>query len=162
MPSFDIVSKIEIHELNNAIDQANREVKTRFDFKDSDASFIFAEDKITLSATNKFQIEQMQQILTSKLTKRNIDISCLEYGNITENLHEAKQLVTVKQGIDQDTGKKINKLIKDLNLKVQSSIMGEHIRVTGKKRDDLQDVISALRQINDKIGIPVQFENFRD
>lgn len=162
MPSFDIVSKIEIYELNNAIDQANREVKTRFDFKDSNANFVFAEDKITLSATNKFQIEQMQQILLNKLTKRNIDINCLEYANITENLHEAKQIITVKQGIDHDNGKKINKLIKDLNMKVQTSIMGDHIRVTGKKRDDLQDVISALRQVNDQVGIPLQFENFRD
>jgi cyclic-di-GMP-binding protein len=160
MPSFDIVSKVPTHEIANAIDLANREVKTRFDFKDTNAHFDYKEDKITLVAQSKFQLQQMTQILDSKLVKRNIDISCLKRDEPTESLHEAKQVVTIRQGIDHDMGKKINKIIKDANLKVQSSIMGEQIRVTGKKRDDLQTAIAALRK--EELGIPVQFENFRD
>lgn len=162
MPSFDIVSKVAVNEINNAIDQANREVKTRFDFKDSNAHFEHSENKITLIAQNKFQLQQMTQILDAKLVKRGVDINCLERADATESLHEARQIITVKQGIDHDIGKKINKLIKDSALKVQTAIMGEQIRVTGKKRDDLQDVIALLRKEQEKIGVPLQFENFRD
>lgn len=162
MPSFDVVSKVAVNEINNAIDQANREVKTRFDFKDSNARFEYNENKITLIAQNKFQLQQMMQILDTKLVKRGIDITCLERADATESLHEARQVITVKQGIDHDIGKKINKLIKDSALKVQTAIMGEQIRVTGKKRDDLQDVIALLRKEQEKIGVPLQFENFRD
>lgn len=160
MPSFDIVSKVALHEVTNAIDQANREVKTRFDFKDTNAHFELKENKVTLVAPSKFQLQQMMPILESKLIKRGIDIICLDRAEATESLHEAKQEITIKQGIDHETGKKINKLIKDANLKVQSSIMGEQIRVTGKKKDDLQTVIAFLRKT--EIGIPLQFENFRD
>jgi uncharacterized protein YajQ (UPF0234 family) len=160
MPSFDVVSKIDQHEATNAIDQANREVKTRFDFKDTNAHFELADNVITLVAPNNFQIQQMQQILEPKLVKRGIDLSCLDRGEITESLHEATQKITIKHGIDHDAGKKINKLIKDSEIKVQASIMGDHVRVTGKKRDDLQEVMAFLRK--EELGIPLQFENFRD
>lgn len=160
MPSFDVISKFDKHEATNAIDQANREVKTRFDFKDTNANFELKDNIITLTAPNKFQLEQMQQILNPKLVKRGIDVSCLEMGDISESLHEAKQDITIKHGIDHDLGKKINKLIKETKLKVQSSIMGDKVRVTGKKKDELQDVMSLLKK--EELGIPLQFENFRD
>lgn len=164
MPSFDIVSKVAEHEIANALDQANREVKTRFDFKDSNAHFEYSDSdkksQITLIAMNKFQLQQMAQILDAKLVKRGIDIVCLDRAEATESLHEARQVITVKQGIDHDMGKKINKIIKEAALKVQTAIMGEQIRVTGKKRDDLQEVIALLRK--EEVGVPLQFENFRD
>lgn len=160
MPSFDAVSKIDLHEITNAVDQANREVQTRFDFKDTDAKFVYAEDKITLIAPNKFQLQQMLAILQNKFAKRNIDITCLTYGDIQESLHEARQIATIHQGIDQEIAKKIVKAIKDAKMKVQAAIMGDHLRVTGKKRDDLQEVIALLRK--EQFGVPLQFENFRD
>ena len=132
MPSFDIVSKIDKHEVTNAVDQANREVKTRFDFKDTNAHFDLADNVITLIAPNKFQLQQMQQILEPKLVKRGIDLVCLSRDEIQESLHEARQKVTIKHGIDHEIGKKINKLVKDSQIKVQASIMGDHVRVTGK------------------------------
>ena len=160
MPSFDIVSKIDKHEASNAVDQANREVKNRFDFKDTNSHFELVEDVITLVAPNKFQLQQMQQILEPKLVKRGIDLNCLVYDDIHESLHEATQKVTIKHGIDHEFGKKINKLIKESQIKVQSSIMGDHIRIVGKKRDDLQEVMALLRK--EQLGIPLQFENLRD
>jgi cyclic-di-GMP-binding protein len=160
MPTFDIVSKIDQHEVTNAIDQANREVKNRFDFKDTNAHFELKENIVNIIAPNKFQLQQMQQILEPKLVKRGVDLNCLERKEITESLHEAKQEITIKHGIDHEVGKKINKIIKDAQLKVQSSTMGDHIRVTAKKRDDLQMVIALLRK--EQLGIPLQFENFRD
>jgi uncharacterized protein YajQ (UPF0234 family) len=160
MPSFDVVSKIDRHEATNAIDQANREVNTRFDFKDTNSHFEFADNTITLIAPNKFQLQQMQQILEPKLAKRGIDLSCLERGEIQESLHEARQKIIVKHGIDHETGKKINKLIKDSQIKVQASIMGDHVRVTSKKKDDLQKVMTLMRK--EQLGIPLQFENLRD
>jgi cyclic-di-GMP-binding protein len=160
MPSFDVVSKIDQHELINAVDQANREVKTRFDFKNTDSKFELNKDIITLTSPNKFQLQQMQQILEPKLVKRGIELSCLKHGEINESLHEAKQEITIKHGIDHDLGKKINKLLKESKLKVQSSVMGDQVRVTAKKRDDLQDIIAVLQK--EDLGIPLQFENFRD
>lgn len=160
MPSFDVVSKIDKHEANNAVDQANREVKNRFDFKDTNAHFELAENVITVVAPNKFQLQQMQQILEPKLVKRGIDLSCLERDEVHESLHEATQKITIKHGIDHEVGKKINKLIKDSQIKVQSSVMGDHVRVTGKKKDDLQGAMGILRK--EQLGIPLQFENFRD
>ena len=160
MPSFDIVSKIDKHEASNAVDQANREVKNRFDFKDTNSHFELVEDVITLVAPNKFQLQQMQQILEPKLVKRGIDINCLVRDEIHESLHEATQKVTIKHGIDHEFGKKINKLIKESQIKVQTSIMGDHVRVIGKKRDDLQEVMALLRK--EELGIPLQFENMRD
>lgn len=160
MPSFDIVSKLDKHELTNAVDQANREVKNRFDFKDTYASFELNENIITLTAPNKFQLQQMLLILEPKLVKRNIELNCLEREEPSENLHEAKQKITIKHGIDHNLGKKINKIIKDSQFKVQSSVMGDHIRVNSKKRDDLQNIISLLKE--QELEIPLQFENFRE
>jgi len=160
MPSFDTVSKVALNEVTNAVDQATREVTTRFDFKDSGAHFEYVKDTITLIAQNKFQIEQMAAILNTKLTKRSIDVASIEYGKIQESLHEARQVATVHQGIEQDTAKKVVKAIKDTKLKVQAAIMGDYVRITGKKRDDLQEAIAVLRK--GQFGIPLQFENFRD
>lgn len=160
MPSFDIISEASMHEVSNAVDQANREVSTRFDFKNTGANFELAGDKINLTAQNTFQLQQMVNILETKFAKRNIDIRCLQINEPQESLHEAKQLINIRRGIDSELAKKITKLIKNSKLKVQSTIQGEQIRVTGKKRDDLQAVIVMLRE--EKLDIPLQFENFRD
>jgi cyclic-di-GMP-binding protein len=160
MPSFDIVSKINMHEITNAIDQSNREITSRFDFKDTNAKFEFKDNKATLTAQNNFQLKQMLSILEIKCTKRGIDIRCLKINDPQESLHEAKQLIDIKQGIDQETAKKITKFIKDSKVKTQTAIQGEQIRVTGKKRDDLQVVITMLRE--QKLDLPLQYENFRD
>lgn len=160
MPSFDIVSEINQHELTNAIDQANREVDTRFDFKGSNANYELIEKKITLRAENEFQVKQMLDILQTKIAKRNIDIKCLSIGPLTSSLNEARQVIEIKEGIDKEAAKKLIKLIKDANLKVQSAIQGEQVRVTGKKRDDLQTAIQLLRESN--FELPLQFVNFRD
>tara|TARA_R110000868_G_scaffold368625_2_gene631715 strand:+ start:691 stop:1173 length:483 start_codon:yes stop_codon:yes gene_type:complete len=160
MPSFDIVSNTDQHEVTNAIDQANREVSTRFDFKGSNARLEFAKEVITLIAPTDFQVKQLDEVLKAKLAKRGIDIRSFTYKDITSNISEARQLVEVKTGIDQDNAKKIIKMIKEAGVKVQTAIQGEQIRVTGKKRDDLQDVIAFLRQA--KTELPLQYENFRD
>lgn len=160
MPSFDITSEVDMHEASNAVDQANREVINRFDFKGTDAKFELVEDKITLSAQNAFQLQQMLSIIEIKLVKRKIDIKCLKINDPQESLHEAKQIINIQQGIDQELAKQITKLIKNSKLKVQAAIQGEQIRVTGKKRDDLQDAIAVLREQN--LAIPLQYDNFRD
>ena len=160
MPSFDIVSNIDNHEITNAVDQANREVSTRFDFKDTNARLELNKDKITIIAPTDFQLKQVDEILRNKLTKRQVDIRSLNYKEVSQSLNEAKQIVEVKQGIDAENAKKVIKLIKDAGLKVQASIQGEQIRVTGKKRDDLQDVIAMLRAA--QVAIPLQYTNFRD
>ena len=160
MPSFDVVSTLDQHELNNAIDQANREVSTRFDFKDTNAKLEFSKDKITLTAPTDFQVKQIDEILRNKLAKRQVDIRSLKYKEVTSNLNEAKQIIEVKQGIDAEQAKKITKLVKESPLKVQTAIQGDQIRITGKKRDDLQEAIALLKAAN--IDIPLQFINFRD
>jgi uncharacterized protein YajQ (UPF0234 family) len=160
MPSFDVVSKVDHHEIMNAIDQANREIGTRFDFKGTDARLELTKTTITLIAPTDFQLKQVDEILRSKLAKRNVDIRLLDYKDPEINLSQAKQAVEVKQGIDTENAKKIVKLIKEANLKVQGAIQGEQVRVTGKKRDDLQAAITMLRQA--KVDLPLQFENFRD
>jgi uncharacterized protein YajQ (UPF0234 family) len=160
MPSFDIVSKINMHEITNAIDQSNREIANRFDFKDTNAKFELKDNKAVLTAQNNFQLKQMLSILETKCAKRGIDIRCLKINEPQESLHEAKQLIDIKQGIDQETAKKITKFIKDSKVKTQTAIQGEQIRVTGKKRDDLQVVITMLRE--QKLDLPLQYENFRD
>ncbi len=160
MPSFDITSKIEMHELTNAIDQANREIANRFDFKDTGAKFELKKDEILLTAQNTFQLQQMAGILELKIAKRQIDVRCLKSNKPEESLNEARQTMTLRQGIDHDLGKEITKIIKDSKLKVQAAIQGEQIRITGKKRDDLQEVIALLRQ--QKFELPLQYENFRD
>lgn len=160
MPSFDIVSKVDHHEITNAVDQANREVTTRFDFKNSNTSFELSDDKILFSTETDFQLKQMKEVLLSKLAKRQIDIQSLEYKEPEITHRQARQEVLIRQGIPQDIAKAIIKFIKDKKLKVQTGIQGEQVRVTGKKRDDLQEVIAALRQ--EEFKLPLQFENFRD
>lgn len=160
MPSFDIVSEVDMHELSNALDQANREVSTRYDFKGSDANFEHTETHITLHAENEFQIQQMLDVLYGKLSKRGIDIQSLDVGDVEENNRRARLAIQVKQGIETAIGKKIVKLIKDKKMKVQPSIQGEQVRVSGKKRDDLQTVMAMLRE--EDLGLPLQFNNFRD
>ena len=161
MPSFDIVSNIDQHELTNAVDQANREVSTRFDFKGTDARVEISKMILTLVAPTEFQLKQIDEILRNKLTKRQIDIRTLKYKDAQTNLSEAKQEIEVKQGVDAENAKKLVKLIKDGKFKVQASIQGEQVRVTGKKRDDLQEVIAMLRS-SKEVELPLQFENFRD
>ena len=160
MPSFDIVSEVDHHELSNAIDQANREIGTRYDFKGSDARIEQAHNQLTLSTESEFQIKQMTPILKEKMSKRGIDVSCLEFSDIVEMNKRARQQVLVREGLDKDLARKIVKLIKDSKLKVQASIQGEQVRVNGKKRDDLQQVMKLLKEAN--LGIPLQFNNFRD
>ncbi len=160
MPSFDVVSEIDTHELTNAVDQAIRELSQRFDFKGTDASFELEDTTVTMSAPADFQLKQMLEILKLKIAKRGIDIACLEVKDPVINLATAKQLVVLRVGIDQDTGKKIARLVKDSKLRVQAQIQGDKVRVTGKKRDDLQEAIACLRKA--KFEVPLQFNNFRD
>lgn len=161
MPSFDIVSEFDQHEVSNAVDQANREVGTRFDFKGSDAKFELKENKITLKTETDFQLKQMLDVLRNKFAKRNVDAAHMKIEDPVIQHKSAEQVVTLLQGIETDTAKKIVKLIKsEKNLKVQTAIQGEQLRVTGKKRDDLQAVIAVLREKD--MGVPLQFNNFRD
>jgi len=160
MPSFDVVSEVDVQEVRNAVDQSNREVGQRFDFKDSGATFEHKETEITLHAQNDFQLRQMMDILEKKLAKRNVDVGCLDRKPPELTTSAARQRVVVRQGIDTDTARRIVKDIKDAKLKVQAQIQGEQVRVTGKQRDDLQQVIALLRKGN--YGLPVQYSNFRD
>lgn len=160
MPSFDIVSEVDTHELTNAVDQANRELSTRFDFKGVDAKFERDEAVITQSAPSEFQLQQMADILRARLAARKIDARCLEFGDIETNVAGARQKLTVKQGIERELAKKIQSEIKAAKLKVDSQINGDKLRVTGKKRDDLQAVMALLR--GKEFELPLQFDNFRD
>ncbi|MBL4821208.1 MAG: YajQ family cyclic di-GMP-binding protein [Gammaproteobacteria bacterium] len=160
MPSFDIVSEVDIHELNNAIDQSNREVGTRFDFKGVDASFTLADSTITLTAEVDFQLRQMLDILKNKLLKRSIDVACLDEGELVMTGQQASMPVKVQQGIESDLARKIVKMVKETKMKVQTAIQGDKLRVTGKKRDDLQKAMAMLKDAN--LGIPLQYNNFRD
>jgi uncharacterized protein YajQ (UPF0234 family) len=160
MPSFDVVSELNMHEVANAIDQANREVTTRFDFKDSGARYEIKENTVTLQAQSEFQVKQMREILQLKMTKRGIDISCLEFNNPESAGKQCRQSITLKQGIDAALGRKITGLVKESKLKVQAAIQGDQIRITGKKRDDLQAAITLLRDA--KLDIPLQYTNFRE
>ena len=160
MPSFDVVSEIDPHELTNAVDQANREVSQRFDFKDTGANYELAGFAITLSAQVDFQLRQMLDILRLRLTKRGIDISCLEPGEPEITLNAARQQILLRHGIDADSGRSIQRLVKDSKLKLQAAIQGEQVRVTGKQRDDLQAAMALIRQAG--LDRPVQFKNFRD
>jgi len=160
MPSFDLVSEVDKHELQNAIDQLKRELDTRFDFKGVKTKVDLTDNEILLGAPTDFQVQQMRDILEAKVVKRGIDAQSLEYANPEINLQETRQKVTVKQGIDQACAKKIVKFIKDAGLKVQAQIQGDKVRVIGKKRDDLQDTIALLRQ--EDFGLGLQYDNFRD
>jgi uncharacterized protein YajQ (UPF0234 family) len=163
MPSFDTVSEIDGHEVTNAVDQANRELSQRFDFKGTGAEY--ARDVkepfvVVMKAQADFQLRQMLDILKLRLAKRGIDVGCVDVKDPEVNLAEAKQKVILKHGIDQETGKKIVKQLKEAGLKVQAQIQGDKVRVTGKQRDDLQVAIAQLRKAD--LGVPLQFENFRD
>ena len=160
MPSFDTVSEIDHHELSNAVDQANRDLGNRFDFQNVDAKYALADKCIELTAPSDFQVQQMGDILKQKIAKRDIDVKALDFQAITSSIHQAKQEVKLKEGIDQATAKKITKMIKDQKFKVQASIQGEQVRITGKKRDDLQTVMAFLREA--PVDAPLQFTNFRD
>ena len=162
MPSFDAVSEIDSHELTNAVDQANRELTQRFDFKDTGATFELKEKEhtVSLKAPAEFQLKQMMDILTQRLGKRGIEAKCMEKKDPVTNLAEARQDVILRNGIDQDTGKKLQKAIKDAKLKVQAQIQGDKLRVTGKQRDDLQSAMALLRKAD--VDRPLQFNNFRD
>ena len=160
MPTFDIVSELDMHEVNNAVDQATRELGTRFDFRGVSASFELSNDMITMLADVDFQLQQMLEILRSKLVKRSIDTKSLDVKDTEVASMKARQQVVLKQGLDQALCKKIIKLIKDAKLKVQTQVQGDQLRVTGKKRDDLQQVIALLRDAD--LELPLQFNNFRD
>ncbi|MFA5984722.1 MAG: YajQ family cyclic di-GMP-binding protein [Methylococcaceae bacterium] len=160
MPTFDIVSEFDKHEISNAIDQANKEVATRFDFKGTDSSFELNDSKLIMLSQSTFQLQQMFSVVCSKLTRRGVDIACMEVGDPKASGKSMRQEITLKQGVDSVLAKKIVKLIKDKKLKVQAAIQGEQVRVTGKKRDDLQEVIQMLRE--EKLEQPLQFTNFRD
>jgi uncharacterized protein YajQ (UPF0234 family) len=160
MPSFDIVSELNPHEVANAVDQANREVGTRFDFKGTNAKYELKEFVVTLSAPADFQLKQMMDILKLKLTKRGIDIVCMKVDEPVITGQTAKQTATLRQGIDTELGKKLQRLIKDSKLKVQAAIQDKQVRVTGKSRDDLQSAIALIR--GSKLELPLQFTNFRD
>lgn len=160
MPSFDVVSELDGHEVANAVDQANREVNTRFDFKGTGAKFEVADFVVSMEAEAEFQLNQMIDILTQKLAKRGIDVACMKVEEPEIALNKARQKVVLKHGIESDLARKIVKLVKDAKLKVQSQIQGDQVRVTGKKRDDLQEAIALLK--NAELGLPLQFTNFRD
>lgn len=160
MPSFDVVSEVEMHELSNAVDQANREVGTRFDFKGADAKFELKGSEVLLLAEGKFQLKQMMDILRNKMVKRGIDTGCLDISDPETSGMKVKQKATVREGLDKETAKKIVKLIKESKLKVQSAIQDQQVRVTGKSRDDLQAVMAMLKEQN--LGLPLQYTNFRD
>lgn len=161
MPSFDTVSEIDHHELTNAVDQANRELKTRFDFRGIEASFELDNEKISMRAPEDFHLEQMNPILREKLVKREIDPRCLDDAKVEGDGRFRRQSHKLRSSLDQDTAKKIVKLIKEGKFKVQASIQGDKVRVTGKKRDDLQEVMAALRN-DETLGVPLQFNNFKD
>lgn len=160
MPSFDTVSEVNVQEVRNAVDQANREVGTRFDFKDSNAKYEYTDEKIMLTAQSEFQLQQMRDILETKFSKRGIAPGSIEVGKVETNLKEARQTITIKQGIETELAKQLVKAIKGSKLKVQAAIQGDQVRVTGKNRDDLQEAIALLKA--QKITLPLQFTNFRD
>lgn len=161
MPSFDVVSQIDWSEVTNAVDQANREVRNRYDFKGTDAHIEQKEAILTVYADSEFQVEQAADILSNKLAKRKIDLGCLVYGPVQAiGGDKGRQEVTIRHGIEQETGKKIVKMVKESKLKAQASVQGDQVRISGKKRDDLQQAIAILRGAD--VGLPLQFVNFRD
>ena len=160
MPSFDVVSEVDLQEVRNAVDQANREIGTRFDFKGVQAGFELSDQTILLTAEQEFQLHQMLDILRQKLVKRKVDVASMAINDPVTSLNAARQEVGIKQGIDADTAKRMVKTLKGSKLKVQAQIQGEQVRVSGKKRDDLQQAIAALRDVD--WGLPLDFTNFRD
>lgn len=160
MPSFDVVSEVDSHEVTNAVDQANREVNTRFDFKGTDSRFDRDGQRITLHSESEFQLQQMMDILHLKLQKRGVDIACLNADEPELSGKEARQTVTIRQGLDAELSRSLVKMIKGSKLKVQAAIQGDKLRVSGKKRDDLQQTIALIKDA--KVELPLQYVNFRD
>ncbi|WP_428241997.1 YajQ family cyclic di-GMP-binding protein [Gynuella sp.] len=160
MPSFDVVSEVDKHELTNAVDQARRVVETRFDFKGVEAEFELQDGQVILISEADIQIRQMKEIIEQAFIKRGIEMKCLDWADPAVSGQRIRLVATIKQGIDKELGKKIVKLIKDSKIKVQAAIQGDQVRVTGKKRDDLQQVMSLLRE--SELELPLQFNNFRD
>jgi len=160
MPSFDVVSDFDSHEANNAVDQASREVNTRFDFKGTGSKFEIEEQLITMTTQSDFQLKQMIDILRQKLSKRGINIACLEEQDAEITNNGARQQIILRRGIDADRARKIVKQIKAAKMKVQAAIQGDKVRISGKKRDDLQEVIAMLKETD--LDLPLQYENFRD
>ena len=160
MPSFDVVSEINIQEVRNAVENAQRELSTRFDFRGADANFEWQDKATKLTSQSEFQLQQMVDILRIKLSKRGVDVNTMELSEPEASGKFVSQVVSFKEGIETPLAKKIVKLIKDSKMKVQAAIQGEQVRITGKKRDDLQEVIAFLRQQD--LGQPLQFNNFRD
>ena len=160
MPSFDVISEVDLHEVGNAVDQANREVNQRFDFKGVDASFELGDGEIVLKGESDFHLKQMTDILHAKMAKRKVDIRSLDPAEPELSGKSARQRIAIRQGIDTDLARRMVKDIKASKLKVQAQIQGDHLRVSGKKRDDLQQVMALLRE--QKYGLPLQFTNFRD
>lgn len=160
MPSFDVISEVDKHELTNAVDQASRELTTRFDFKGTEATYTLDDFTITQAAPSEFQLQQMLDILRGRLVARKIDIRALDVAEPETNLGGARQKITVKQGIEQPVAKKLVALLKAAKLKVEAQINGDKLRITGKKRDDLQQAMAVLR--NAEVELPLQFNNFRD
>lgn len=160
MPSFDIVSEIDMHELTNAVNNANRAISQRYDLKGTQTSIKQSKEEVTLISESEFQVQQVLDIMHKELVRRKVDIKSLEEGHIKPNGKLVEQQLTIRQGIDKDTSKKIVKLIKDQKLKVQAAIQGDQVRVTGKKRDDLQAVMAMLKQQD--LPVALQYTNFRD
>ena len=161
MPSFDIVSEVDKQEVRNAVDQVNKEVSTRFDFKGSDARVEQKENVLTLFADDDFKLSQVTDILTGKLTKRGVDIRSLKYGDVEKiSGNKVKQAVTVREGVEQELAKKVVRTLKDSKLKVQASIQGDAVRVSGTKRDELQNAIALVKK--SIADFPLQYQNFRD
>ena len=160
MPSFDIVSEVDQHEVRNAVDQAVRELRNRFDFRDVEAAIELEDSGVLIEAPEEFQIKQLEDILRDKLASRNVDVRYLEPGTVEGAGKVKRKKYTLRQGIDRDTAKKITKMTKDSKIKVQAQVNGEKVRVTGKKRDDLQAVMALVKEAD--LATPLQFNNFRD
>tara|TARA_R110002110_G_scaffold95455_1_gene246803 strand:- start:381003 stop:381485 length:483 start_codon:yes stop_codon:yes gene_type:complete len=160
MPSFDVVSEVDMHEMTNAVDQAQREMSNRFDFKGVDAAFELNDSEVIIRADVDFQTRQMLEILQNKMSSRKLDLKALKIGEVEISGQRAILKAQVQQGIETDIARKIVKKVKDQKMKVQVAIQGDKLRVTGKKRDDLQEVMTVLRK--DNWGLPLQFNNFRD
>ena len=160
MPTFDVVSEVDPHELSNAVDQAHREISNRFDFKGTAASVSLKETRVLMEADSDFQVQQMHPVLYAKLIGRGIEIESLEPGPVEKSGKGVKQTLDIRQGIDRETAKKATTAIKQSKLKVQAQVQGEQLRVTGKKRDDLQAAMKLLKEA--ELGLPLQFKNFRD
>ena len=160
MPSFDVVSQVNMQEVMNAVNQATREVDTRFDFKGKNVKFELEGSAITMKAPDKFQLSQMYDILTAKLATRKVNVNCPKREEPQENVADARQVVKVRQGIESELARRLVKTVKDTKVKVQVAVQGDQLRVTGKKRDVLQGVINLLKE--EKVDMPLQFINFRD